>query len=125
VLIDLDAFAQIVINLVDNAVKFYNAAKINDIQRQKIDITFTVNHSSNKKINFSIRDHGPGISKSQHNKIFELFYRCGNEMTRTTSGTGIGLALVHQLVVAQSGEISVSRKQQGVSFDLVFIARQL
>ena len=41
-------------------------------------------------------------------------------MTRTTSVTGIGLALVHQLVIAQGGEINVTRHQQGVSFDLSF-----
>jgi signal transduction histidine kinase len=122
--IDLDAFAQIVINLIDNAVKFYNAAKINDPDRQVIDITFSYDKNTKDKLNFSIRDYGPGISHSQHEKIFELFYRCGNEMTRTTSGTGIGLALVHQLVIAQEGEIVVTRQQQGVSFDLTFTARQ-
>jgi len=124
VFIDLDAFSQIVINLIDNAVKFYKAAKINDPQRQKIDVIFSLDDSSNDKINFSIRDYGPGISNSQLDKIFELFYRCGNEMTRTTSGTGIGLALVHQLVIAQDGEIKVTRHSQGVSFDLAFLALQ-
>jgi len=124
VFIDLDAFSQIVINLIDNAVKFYKAAKINDLQRQKVDVIFSLDDSSNDKINFSIRDYGPGISNSQLDKIFELFYRCGNEMTRTTSGTGIGLALVHQLVIAQDGEIKVTRHSQGVSFDLAFLALQ-
>ena len=118
--IDLDAFAQIIINLIDNSVKFYNAAKINEPQRQKIDISFAHDKNAKDKLNFSIRDYGPGISHSQHEKIFDLFYRCGNEMTRTTSGTGIGLALVHQLVIAQGGEIKVTRHQQGVSFDLSF-----
>ena len=118
--IDLDAFAQIIINLIDNSVKFYNAAKINEPQRQKIDISFAHHKNAKDKLNFSIRDYGPGISHSQHEKIFDLFYRCGNEMTRTTSGTGIGLALVHQLVIAQGGEINVTRHQQGVSFDLSF-----
>jgi sensor histidine kinase regulating citrate/malate metabolism len=45
-------------------------------------------------------------------------------MNRTSSGKGIGLALVHQLVMAQEGEIKVTRHQQGVSFDLSFTARQ-
>jgi len=121
--IDLDAFVQIVINLIDNSVKFYNAAKINDPQRQKIDITFTYDKSTGNKLSFSIRDYGPGISSLQQDKIFELFYRCGNEMTRTSSGTGIGLALVHQLVIAQNGDISVIRQQQGVAFELSFVAR--
>ena len=123
--IDLDAFSQIAINLIDNAVKFFNAANIKGLQRKKIDVVFVLDKINSDKLIFSIRDYGPGISSSQHDKIFELFYRCGNEMTRTTSGTGIGLALVHQLVIAQDGKISVTRHQSGVSFDLTFIARQL
>jgi signal transduction histidine kinase len=123
--IDLDAFSQIAINLIDNAVKFFNAANIKDLQRKRIDVVFVLDKINSDKLIFSIRDYGPGISSSQHDKIFELFYRCGNEMTRTTSGTGIGLALVHQLVIAQDGKISVTRHQPGVSFDLTFITRQL
>jgi signal transduction histidine kinase len=123
VFIDLDAFSQIVINLVDNAIKFYIAAKIDDLQRQRVDVSFTVDKKSSNKLVLSIRDYGPGIPNSQLDKIFELFYRGGREMTRTSSGTGIGLALVHQLVLAQGGEISVTRQQQGVSFGLVFSAR--
>ena len=71
--IDLDAFAQIIINLIDNSVKFYNAAKINEPQRQKIDISFAHHKNAKDKLNFSIRDYGPGISHSQHEKIFDLF----------------------------------------------------
>lgn len=125
VIVDLDAFSQIVINLVDNAVKFYNAAKINDVTRQKVDVLFKLNDDTKNTLSFSIRDYGPGISNSQLNKIFELFYRCGNEMTRTTPGTGIGLALVHQLVTAQGGEIAVSQQSQGVMFNLTFATHSL
>ncbi len=122
-LVDLDAFSQIVINLVDNAVKFYQAANISDEKRQRIEISFSQNKASSNKLIFSIRDFGPGISKSQHDKIFDLFYRCGNELTRTTSGTGIGLALVHQLVSAQQGQIQVHRHTEGVAFEITFTAK--
>lgn len=120
--VDLDAFAQIVINLVDNAIKFYKAAKIEDSSRRKIDIGFRFNKEASNADNivFSIRDYGPGISNSQHNKIFELFYRGGQEMTRTTPGTGIGLALVNELVIAQNGKIEVKRLKQGIVFEIVF-----
>lgn len=121
--VDLDAFVQIVINLVDNAVKFYNGAKIKDVSRQKIDIGFSRVKNAPEKLRFSIRDFGPGISSAQRDKIFELFYRCGNELTRTTSGTGIGLALVNELVHAQGGEILVKAEQPGVSFEIIFDAR--
>ena len=122
-LVDLDAFSQIVINLVDNSVKFYQAANISDEKRQRIEISFSQDKASSNKLIFSIRDFGPGISKSQHDKIFDLFYRCGNELTRTTSGTGIGLALVHQLVSAQQGQIQVNRHTEGVAFEITFTAK--
>jgi len=119
-LVDLDAFSQIMINLVDNSVKFFNTANINDEKRQQIDISFSLVQNTKDKLRVSVRDFGPGISSSQHKKIFELFYRCGNELTRTTSGTGIGLALVNELMHAQDGEVLVKRQDQGVSFDLIF-----
>ena len=118
--VDLDAFSQIMINLIDNSIKFYNTAKINVLNRQTIDISFSLANSTKDKLMISVRDYGPGISISQHDKIFELFYRCGNELTRSTSGTGIGLALVNELMIAQNGEIQVTRQDQGVSFELVF-----
>jgi len=124
VLLDTDAFTQILLNLVDNSVKFYNAANINDPARQKITITFTANEQFNNQIEITLRDYGAGISAQQQNKIFDLFYRCGNELTRTTSGTGIGLALVKQLIKIQQGEISLKRESPGLSFKLTLKARK-
>ena len=51
-------------------------------------------------------------------KIFKLFYRSGNELTRETVGTGIGLALVHQLVVAMGGTVDVVNRDPGVEFQV-------
>jgi signal transduction histidine kinase len=123
-LVDLDAFAQIVINLVDNSIKFFNAAKIEDEQRKIIDFGFALNKKSNNKLLFSVRDYGPGISNAEHDKVFELFYREGNELTRTTPGTGIGLALVYELVMAQGGKINVKIRNPGVEFEILFDYRK-
>ncbi len=125
VLVDLDAFSQIVINLIDNSVKFFNAAKIEDNARRKIDIGFSVAKKSKNNLIFSVRDYGPGISNAEKNRIFELFYREGNEMTRTTPGTGIGLALVNELVIAQGGQINVNTKEQGIEFEVLFEGRNI
>ena len=56
----------------------------------------------------------------QMKKIFKLFYRSENELTRETVGTGIGLALVHQLVVGMGGEVDVVNCEPGVEFRIRF-----
>ena len=110
--VDEDAFFQIIINLVDNAIKFSNNA-----EKKRIDIGFK-RSKNNKQAIFSIRDYGPGIKKDQMKKIFQLFYRSGNELTRTTPGTGIGLALVAQLAETMNARISVINKQPGAEFQI-------
>lgn len=118
--VEKDAFSQVVINIVDNAVKFFDSAKINDIDRQKIDFIFRQHPKHKHMIQMEIRDYGEGITPEQESKIFELFYRGGNELTRTTQGTGIGLALVNELMLAQKGTIAVQRRDPGLSMLLSF-----
>lgn len=110
--VDEDAFFQIVINLVDNAIKFTDTS-----DKKQIDIGFTIS-SNHKQINFFIRDYGPGIKKNQIKKIFQLFYRSGDELTRTTPGTGIGLALVAQLAATMHANVTVVNKQPGAEFQI-------
>ena len=120
VLIEQDAFAQIVINITDNAVKFFDQQHINDVSRQKIDFTFRQHPKQKSMIQLEIRDYGIGITEAQESKVFELFYRGGNELTRTTQGTGIGLTLVNELVLAQHGEIEIKRENPGLALLLSF-----
>jgi signal transduction histidine kinase len=120
VLVEQDAFSQIVINITDNAIKFYDVEKINDPARQKIDFIFRRHPKDKHLIQLEIRDYGEGITMEQEGKIFDLFYRGGNELTRTTQGTGIGLALVHELISAQQGKIEVQRKTPGLTMLLSF-----
>ncbi len=112
-LIDKDAFVQIVINLVDNAIKYSK-----NTDKKQIDIKFGL--MRNNKIQISVRDYGPGIAKTQINKVFELFYRSGDELTRTSTGTGIGLALVKELSVAMGAEVEAVNQSQGVVFSILF-----
>jgi signal transduction histidine kinase len=51
-------------------------------------------------------------------KIFKLFYRTENELTRETVGTGIGLALVQQLAQAMRGHVDIINRQPGAEFRL-------
>ncbi len=109
--IDIDWFIQIFINLVDNAVKF----SANGAQT-RVDIRCQLMQDG--KIQFSVRDYGPGIDPDQMKKIFKLFYRSENELTRETVGTGIGLALVHQLASAMQTEVDVVNCEPGAEFRL-------
>ncbi|WP_444995239.1 sensor histidine kinase [Aliikangiella sp. IMCC44359] len=111
--IDQDAFIQIVINLVDNAIKYSAKSEI-----KKIDLKCYQRKDGH--IVMSIRDYGPGIPKRKIKRIFELFYRVGDEMTRESKGTGIGLALVKELTKAMSIIIKVKNHSVGVEFTLIF-----
>ena len=113
--IDEDCFAQIIINLVDNAIKFSK-----DAESKTIDIGSKLMGDS--RVQFTVRDHGPGIPKNQMKKIFELFYRTESELTRETVGTGIGLAIVHQLATAMNGKVDVINSQPGAEFHISFPA---
>jgi signal transduction histidine kinase len=112
--VDVDSFSQIIINLVDNALKFSAAA-----EQRLIDIT--CQDPREGEILFTVRDYGPGIAKDQMKKIFKLFYRAENELTRETIGTGIGLALVSQLTQAMDASVDVVNKTPGAEFRIVFL----
>jgi signal transduction histidine kinase len=109
--VDADAFIQVMINLVDNALKFSASASHRTIQLRC--------RLKNSSIEFSVRDFGPGVAKDQMKRIFRLFYRAENELTRETVGTGIGLALVRQLVDAMHGEVDLVNREPGAEFRVV------
>lgn len=111
--VDADWFSQIMINLVDNSIKF-------SAEEETKRIELSCQKLSQGKVQFNVRDYGPGIDKQQIKKIFKLFYRTENELTRKTVGTGIGLALVHQMVVNMNGQIDVVNKMPGAEFRLSF-----
>jgi signal transduction histidine kinase len=107
-----DSFVQIVINLVDNAVKFSAGAA-----HKVIEIGDALDGDA---VCFRVRDHGPGIDPKHLARIFELFYRAENELTRETAGTGIGLALVKDLTSALGGTVGVRNCERGAEFTVRF-----
>ena len=111
--IDDDCFAQIMINLVDNAIKFSRDADSPEIELR-------ANLAAGDRVCFAIRDYGPGIPPDQLKKIFKLFYRSESELTRETVGTGIGLAIVHQLCTAMGGDVDVVNRDPGAEFRVCF-----
>ena len=116
--VDPDALLQIVINLVDNAIKF---SKPDDAEeggpRSKIEIGCAP--ISPESVGLSIRDFGPGVPAKEQKRIFELFYRSGDELTRDAPGTGIGLALVAELCREMDASITLRNRQPGAEFCIV------
>lgn len=87
----------IVSNLLDNAVKYTQGSP-----NIKITLDKKANHVSLKVI-----DNGIGIPEEEKNKIFDQFYRIGDEDIRTTKGTGLGLYLVKELCIKLGISIEV------------------
>jgi len=94
---DREAMIQILINLMDNSIKFGKNSS------EKKVVLAIGEHKGRVRITLS--DTGPGLPASALKRIFEEFYRVDNSLTRSTKGTGIGLALVKKLTVAMHGEV--------------------
>ncbi len=106
---DADAVTQIVVNLLDNAVKYARNAE---------DKTITVRtQSQGRFVLIEVEDHGPGVPHKQRDKVFDVFYRCEAEATRQTKGTGLGLALVSKFAQAHNGFVQIlTAKPHGAIF---------
>ena len=106
---DADAVTQIIVNLLDNAVKY---------ARNADDKTVTVRSGTEGRfVLIEVEDHGPGVPHRQRKKIFEEFYRVGAEATRETTGTGLGLALVKKFAQAHNGFVEIlSARPSGAIF---------
>jgi signal transduction histidine kinase len=94
---DREVMVQVLINLIDNGVKFGKGAP----QRE---ISVHVRPEGDRVV-IRVSDTGPGIPRHALKEIFDDFYRVDNDLTRTTKGTGIGLALVKRFVETMGGRV--------------------
>jgi signal transduction histidine kinase len=94
---DAMAFSSIITNLLDNAAKYAKP-------QTKIDLVLS---TENKLINLEIKDEGTGIAEADKEAVFKKFFRAGNEETRNTKGTGLGLYIVNNLVKMHQGNIKI------------------
>lgn len=92
-----DRLQQVLINLLDNALRHTGAGG-------KVAVTAKV---QGEELAVSVHDTGPGIPPEELPYIFERFYKVEKARTRTTAGTGIGLAIVKGLVEAHGGRVWV------------------
>lgn len=94
--IDSDRFAQLMANLISNAVKF-------SPKDQPVEISLSVLGGD---IRIGVQDHGPGIPEDFHDKIFQRFAQADKGDTRKPGGTGLGLAICQMIVEKFAGKIN-------------------
>ncbi len=100
---DREVMIQVLINLIENSMKFGRNA-----YRREIGIRI---RRQQEWVEIMVSDSGPGIPRQALKKIFDDFYRVENSLTRTTRGTGIGLALVRKFVRLMGGTVSAANNE--------------
>jgi signal transduction histidine kinase len=103
--LDVDALKHVLFNVLDNALKYGRG------DTARIDVHCAPSEGGG--VTIRVRDHGPGIGDGQHNAVFEAFYRGENELTRRHKGTGLGLALVRDLVTLMNGTVHGDNRNPG------------
>lgn len=106
---DESVLSIILSNLIENALKY-------SPKDTHVDVKAAIDGS---KTVVTISDNGPGVSKEEKDKIFEKFYRVGNEETRNAKGTGLGLYIVKDLCKLHDIQLSMhDNKPSGLIFEL-------
>jgi two-component system, OmpR family, phosphate regulon sensor histidine kinase PhoR len=111
VMADSEAVAEVLINLIDNAIKYGGDKKYLRISAS----------GGEQGVRIDIEDHGIGISAGDQARIFDAFYRVTGGPAETVRGTGLGLALVRRIMDAHHGSVEVrSTPGKGSIFTLRF-----
>jgi two-component system phosphate regulon sensor histidine kinase PhoR len=95
---DREALSEVIINLLDNAIKYSNSEKFVRVRTQRI----------NGNAELVVEDHGIGIPANDQEQIFEKFFRVSVGDLAQSKGTGLGLSLVKQIITEHKGEIGIA-----------------
>lgn len=101
-------------NLIENAIKYSPKETIVYANLQKV---------QNKTV-LKITDEGMGISETEKEKIFQKFYRAGNEATKRAKGTGLGLYLTSRISKTHNGSISIEDNPKGGSIFAMWLTAE-
>jgi signal transduction histidine kinase len=96
-LLDQDALAGAVLNLLQNAYKYTGDDKRISLRARQV----------GPEVVLEVEDNGAGIPRREQRRIFDRFYRVDSLLTRNTEGTGLGLSIAQRIVEAHGGRISV------------------
>lgn len=97
VLLDSLTLRQVILNLISNAIRYTNPKGI-------IEIKWWLNDEG-KEVVYMVHDNGIGIPESQRSRIFSKFFRAENARAQVPDGSGLGLALVKDLVISWGGRV--------------------
>ncbi len=115
---DADKVKQMLINLVDNAIKYTPEKGQVLVEAYNLE-----EESSGDKIIIKVKDNGIGIPKQHIPRLFERFYRVDKARSRKVGGTGLGLAIVKHIAILLNGEIEVeSEVGRGTEFRIIIPA---
>jgi signal transduction histidine kinase len=116
---DADRLEQVLLNLVDNAVKYSKPGTEVRITAEQM----PPDPTHDNQIRIRISDQGVGIPAEMLPQLFSKFYRIDNHLTRDVEGTGLGLYITKSLTTAMGGHIEVeSEPDIGTTFSLIFPA---
>lgn len=105
---DADRLEQVLLNLVDNAIKYGGP---------NVSVTVGARPAEDGLAEIHVADSGPGIAAEHRERVFERFYRVDRARSRDQGGTGLGLAIVKHIVQSHGGEVWVkSEVGQGSTF---------
>lgn len=99
VMADANLIVQVIVNLMDNAVKYSD---------EDSDVTVSVHRENAYAVVISVSDHGTGISDEEKEKVFDMFYTGGSRSSDSRRSLGLGLALCRSIITSHGGTISVS-----------------
>ncbi|PZV17947.1 MAG: two-component sensor histidine kinase [Leptolyngbya sp.] len=113
-IVDRDRLKQVLINLINNAVKYSDFDQPIDLILERVD----------QQAIIQVRDYGVGIPLQDQSRIFERFYRVDEARARDTGGHGLGLAIAKTLVEGMGGSITVrSKLDEGSIFAIVLLTQ--
>lgn len=113
------AVQRALLNLLDNALKHAPRGSVVTVRIRKLAEVSLKAPGTTPSVHISVADHGPGIPREDHARIFERFVRRGSELRRETQGVGLGLTIVKRIAEAHHGRVTVaSLPGQGATFTL-------